>query len=204
MTRLVLIRHGRTIWNIDGRMQGQTDIPLSADGWQEIRDNVARGLNPRLSGYAWVSSPLKRARSTAGLLCGYAPPLAPELMEMDWGDWEGQTLTALRREHGAALQANEDRGLDFQPPGGESPRLVQQRLKTWMAGIYGSKPGIAAVCHKGVIRAVMALAWDWDMMGKPPVKLDWTAAHIFDIDADGQPYAVEMNVPVGLPETILS
>ncbi|MBT3789943.1 MAG: histidine phosphatase family protein [Alphaproteobacteria bacterium] len=204
MTRLALIRHGRTAWNDEVRMQGQTDIPLSDAGYLQIRDHIGVALNPELAGFYWMSSPLKRARTTAGLLCGFAPPLEPALMEMNWGDWEGRTLADLRAELGPALQENEDKGLDFRPAGGESPRDVQQRLKSWMSDIAGTRPGITAVCHKGVIRAVMALAYNWDMMGKAPVKLDWTSAHIFELDRDGSPRPWKMNVPVGEPLTNLS
>ena len=197
MTILALVRHGRTQWNDEVRMQGQTDIPLSEPGYNQVKDYVGHALNPELAGMYWMSSPLKRARTTAGLICGFAPPLEDRLMEMNWGDWEGQTLTGLREELGPALQANEDRGLDFRPPGGESPREVQRRAKQWMAEITGKRPAFAAVCHKGVIRAVMALAYDWNMMGKAPVKLDWTAAHLFDIDAEGHPHPRKMNVALG-------
>lgn len=196
MTRIAFIRHGRTPWNAEGRMQGQTDIPLSDEGHAEIKATGAAGLNPVLAGYAWITSPLKRARTTAALLCGYAPPHDAALTEMNWGDWEGRTLASLREELGDELQANEDKGLDFRPVGGESPREVQDRIRAWMAKVHGTKPAIAAVCHKGVIRAVMAMAHDWDMMGKPPVKLDWTAAHLFDVAGDGTPHPVAMNVPI--------
>jgi broad specificity phosphatase PhoE len=197
MTLLALIRHGRTAWNDEVRMQGQTDIPLSGAGYQQIKDNIGPALNPRLAGLYWMSSPLKRARTTAGLLCGFAPPLDERLVEMNWGTWEGRILVELREELGPELQANEDRGLDFRPEGGESPREVQARVIDFMAEKTGQRPGIAAVCHKGVIRAVMALAFNWDMMGKPPVKLDWTRAQIFEIDSDGRPHPFDMNVPVG-------
>jgi len=197
MTILALVRHGRTQWNDEVRMQGQTDIPLSGPGYDQVKDNVGHALNPELAGMYWMSSPLKRARTTAGLVCGFAPPLEARLMEMNWGVWEGRTLTEIREEQGAKLQANEDRGLDFRPTGGESPREVQERLQQWMAELAGTRPAVAAVCHKGVIRAVMALAYDWDMKGKAPVKLDWTAAHLFDLDADGHPHPRKMNVALG-------
>ena len=197
MTQLVLIRHGRTAWNEEERMQGQTDVPLSDAGYQKIIQDVGSALNPALSGMYWISSPLKRARTTAGLICGFAPPLEPALMEMNWGAWEGQTLADIGVEQGPALQINEDKGLDFRPTGGESPRDVQDRMKTWMASIASTRPGFGAVCHKGVIRVVMALAFDWNMMGKAPVKLDWAKAHIFQLDNSGQPRPLHMNVPLG-------
>ena len=106
-------------------------------------------------------------------------------------------MADIRALQGLAFQAYEEKGLDFRPTGGESPRDVQDRMKTWMSSIAGTRPGIAAVCHKGVIRAVMALAFDWDMMGKPPVKLDWAKAHIFQLNKTGHPRPLQMNVPLG-------
>jgi probable phosphoglycerate mutase len=44
-----------------------------------------------------------------------------------------------------------------------------------------------AITHRGVIRVVLAAATGWDMLGKPPVKLDWRAAHFFELDERGRP-----------------
>jgi probable phosphoglycerate mutase len=199
MTRLALIRHGPTAWNAAGRLQGRSDTALSPAGHAELAARGDGGLNPRLAGYYWLASPLRRARLTATLLCGFAPPLEPRLIEMDWGDWEGRTLAEIRAEIGPALQRNEDRGLDFRPPNGESPRDVQDRLRPWLAELAAQRPAVVAVSHKGVIRALMAGAYQWDMMVRAPVKLDWARAHIFDIAADGGLTPVEMNVAINDP-----
>ncbi len=199
MTRLALIRHGPTDWNGEGRMQGHTNTSLSTAGYAEVAARGARGLNPHLAGYYWLASPLRRARLTAALLCGFAPPQESRLIEMDWGDWEGRTLAEIRAEIGPALQQNEDRGLDFCPPGGESPRHIQDRVRPWLVEIAAQRPAVVAVTHKGVIRALMAGAYHWDMMGKPPVELDWTRAHLFDVAPDGVLSPVEMNLPVNDP-----
>ncbi|MEE8246650.1 MAG: histidine phosphatase family protein [Alphaproteobacteria bacterium] len=184
MTRLALLRHGRTPWNQAGRMQGRADIPLSA----AARAALARRRPPaELDGALWVTSPLARAVETAKLLGACAVAIEPRLVEMDWGDWEGRTLESLRRELGPAFADNERRGLDFTPAGGESPRAVQSRLRPWLAEVGAGGRLVAAVTHKGVIRAVLALACDWDMTGAPPVKLEWCCAHLFWVDAQGRP-----------------
>ncbi len=66
------------------------------------------------------------------LLCGDAPPQDSALIEMDWGDWEGLTLDEICARHGEEFARNEARGLDFRPPGGESPREVLERLRPWL------------------------------------------------------------------------
>lgn len=193
MTLLALIRHGPTAWNREKRNQGRTDIPLDAEG----RAAVTRWRLPaELAGARVLASPLARAVETALLLAGHPPVIEPRMIEMDWGAWEGRTTEELRATLGPAMQANEDRGLDFQPPDGESPRDVQNRLKPWLAEIAARGEPTVAVAHNGVIRAVTALAWNWTMLGKPPVKLRRAVAHLFDLDATGHPSVRLLNVPL--------
>lgn len=189
MTLLALIRHGPTAWNAEKRSQGRTDIPLDAAG----RVAVAQWrLPPGLAGLPVYASPLSRAQETAALLCG-GSTVEPRLIEMSWGNWEGRTIAELRETHGAAMTANEDRGLDFRPDGGESPREVFARVRPWIEEQAARGEDAIAITHLGVIRVVMAIAFDWSMIGKPPVKLKRAAAHLFDI-APGTIRVRQMNV----------
>ena len=190
-TPLVLLRHGRTEWNLDGRIQGQTDTRLSAPGRDQV---LSWRLPPELAGYRWVSSPLARSRETAALLGHEAVELEAALMEARWGRWEGERLVDLRARHGPDMAALERRGLDFQPPEGESPRDVQARLRPWLEAVARHGQPTVAVCHRGVIRALYALATGWDMTGKPSVKIGDDSAHRFTLDRRGVPTVVEMNV----------
>src|SRR3546814_15044213 len=65
------------------------------------------------------------------------------------------------------MAANEARGLDFRPPGGESPRDVQDRLRPLLAELAAAGADVVAVSHKGVLRALYALASGWDLRGTP-------------------------------------
>src|SRR5512138_1408481 len=102
MTALFLLRHGPTEWTAARRLQGRSDIPLSAAGrsavetWQ-LPERAAQG--------DWISSPLGRATETAAILrrrYRQAAPLLIEalLVEMSFGEWEGQTLAELRAIYG--------------------------------------------------------------------------------------------------------
>lgn len=186
---LVLLRHGATDWNAAGRLQGRADIALSDAGRAAF---AGCAMPTAYRNRPWYVSPLRRARETAELL-GLQPRIEPALIEMDWGGYEGRTLAELRTEYGAAFAANEDRGLDLQPPGGESPRQVQQRLLPWLRSLPGDA---GAVTHKGVIRAVLALAFDWPMLGRAPVRLDWHCLQEFSITEDGRPSLVAANIPL--------
>jgi probable phosphoglycerate mutase len=189
MTRLLVIRHGETEWNAAELMQGRADPPLSHAGRERLRS--AR-LPSGWEGATCLSSPLQRAMETARLL-GLEPAAEPRLIEMDWGEWEGRTLKALRAEEGAAMADNEARGLDFRPRGGESPRDVQERLRPLLKSL--AAPTIA-VTHKGVLRALYALATGWTMRAKAPDKLLDGCAHAFDVAADGMPSVTELNIPL--------
>lgn len=191
MTALLLIRHGKTIWNEEGRIQGRADPPLSDRGRAEVE---RWHLPAAASGAAWFSSPLLRARQTAAILHGDAVISDPRLAEADWGEWEGRRLDDLRRQGGDAMAANENRGLDFQPPGGESPRAVQERVKPLLSELAAQQQSVVAITHKGVIRAVYALASGWDMRDKPPVKLNWNCAQAFALGPEGRPAVEALNI----------
>ncbi|NQW12323.1 MAG: histidine phosphatase family protein [Alphaproteobacteria bacterium] len=192
MIRLALIRHGPTAWNAEKRLQGRADIPLSETGRARVS---AWRLPDELDGVRWFTSPLTRARDTADLL-GLTAVAAPALVEMDFGAWEGRYLAELRAENPLAVAANEARGLDFRPPGGESPRMVRDRLHPWLVARAAGGVDVGAVTHKGVIRALLTLATGWDMIDKPPVRLDWSSAHLFQLDASGTPVLDRVNVPL--------
>lgn len=192
MTTLALLRHGPTEWNTGRRLQGRADIPLSGEGRATL---AARRVPPEFTGFRCLVSPLTRARETA-ILLGLGAEIDARLIEMDWGAYQGRTIGDLRQEIGAAFLANEARGLDFVPEGGESPRMVQARVQPLLAEIAMRRRSTLAVTHRGVMRAVYALAAGWDMTGDPPHELDWYSMQIFELESDGRPRIVALNVPL--------
>ena len=198
MTALLLLRHGPTDWNETKRVQGRGDVPLSESGRAEV---MTWRVPAEFQGLGWVTSPLKRAVETAQLLGAGDPPRDQRLVEMDWGEWEGQHLDALRRELGDLMRAWEAKGLDFRAPGGESPRQVQARLLPFLAERAASGNDAVAVAHKGIIRAVYALATGWDMTGPPAHKLGEPCAHLFELARDGTPGMARLNIGLRAVET---
>jgi broad specificity phosphatase PhoE len=168
LTRLLLIRHGPTEWSEAHRLQGRADPGLSPRGRAEV---LSWRLPEIWQDARWLSSPLRRARETARLLTVAPVELEPRLIEMDWGEFEGRTLLDLRAEDPAGMAANEARGLDFRPRGGECPREVAERLRSLAAELSQAPTPVIAVTHKGVVRAALALATGWAMREKPPVRL---------------------------------
>jgi probable phosphoglycerate mutase len=195
MTALALIRHGPTSWNEEHRLQGQADIPLSADG----RAKVSGWTVPqRLHNFHWVISPLCRAAETASLL-GITGTTCSAIIEMHWGDWEGYTFEELRRRYGDEVRERAARGLDLRPHEGESPREVRERVRRWLARVAAAGRPTGAVTHQGVIRAVMSLATGWDMINPPPEKLDWASVHMFAVADDGAVEIAELNIGLEAP-----
>lgn len=192
-TPLILLRHGPTDWNEAGRIQGRSDRPLSRTGATAVGQ---WRLPDDLGGYHWVASPLTRARQTAALLGHSKARIEEALIEADWGEWEGSNLAELRDRYGTGMKSMEDRGLDFRPPGGESPRDLQARLRPWLKRLAKAKNPTVAVCHKGIIRAVYAMASGWDLVSAPPEKLRGSAAHYFRVGDSGQLRVHRLNVPL--------
>ncbi len=188
MIPLLLIRHGKTAWNIEKKLQGRRDIPLSEQGRNQLQNCI---LPSEFRHFSWTSSPLVRATETAEILGALNPLVEPRLIEMHWGDWEGNTVRDLRARYGETMVENEARGLNMKPPGGESPADVQKRLRPWLKSL--TKPTIA-VTHKGVIRALKSLAYDWDMTCKSPTTFDWNCAHLFKINEQGMPIVDRVNI----------
>ena len=151
-------------------------------------------LPPLLRDAEWETSPLARACDTAALLRPGGCGVARELIEMDWGAWEGSTRAELVAEFGRAALDRSPLGLDFRPPGGESPREVLARLRPWIARRARSGVASVAVTHRGVLRALYAGATGWDMIGPPAARLADAAAQLFLARTDGSVGLIRTNL----------
>jgi broad specificity phosphatase PhoE len=179
-----ILRHAATAWNEERRLQGLTDTPLSPAG-----EALARTwrLPPPADRWRRMCSPLKRARQTAELVLPAAPvAVDSRLREMSFGSWEGRSVADLRAAGGESFAAAERLGLDFHPPGGESPRMTMERIAGWTSEIASRGEPVVAISHKAAIRALLALATGWDMTGRQPLKLDWRCLHFFAAHRDGK------------------
>jgi len=114
-----------------------------------------------------------------------AVPASP-LVEMDWGAFEGRTLAELRAADPRGMAALESRGLDFRPPGGESPREVAARLAGFLAELAERGGDHLLVTHKGVLRAALFLATGWELRGRPPLRPGRSTALLLELDRSGR------------------
>ena len=161
-TELVLIRHGRTAANRAGVFQGSMDVPLDELGLRQA-DRVARRVAAELPVSRIVSSPLSRAANTAAPLArllGLEPEYDPDLMEMNFGQYEGRTWADIEASDPAFVARLSNLHDDtLRWPGGESRDEFYRR--TWLAveRVVHANPGsrVAIVAHGGVIGAFMAM-----------------------------------------------
>lgn len=177
--RIALLRHGHTAWNRAGRIQGQVDIPLD----EEARDRLAcLSLPEGYRRWTLVASPLRRAIETAQLVAGRSPEIVPELIELDWGEWQGLRAVDLIADAKSGYRHLEEWGWDFHPPGGESPKMAWHRLAPWIAAARGT---ILAVTHIGIIRVLLARATGWNFCGPAPIAVKRNRLFVVDVKADG-------------------
>lgn len=132
---IYLLRHGRTAFNEEGRLQGHVDSPLTELGHSQARragTTLAR-LIGEPAGWRIVSSPLGRARATAEAvrqaLGLETVEVDARLIELSWGDWDGQLRAELRAREPDAFG---DSGWSFRSAMGEAFEQVQARMADWL------------------------------------------------------------------------
>jgi broad specificity phosphatase PhoE len=146
MTELWLVRHGQTDWNLEGRYQGQSDVPLNATGLAQAR-TYAAALDGR-SFAALFSSDLARAYQTACIIAakvGLPVQTDLRLREIHQGEWSGRTLTEIRAIYNEGAQARHSSAsidaAQTRAPGGESVLEVSQRMAAAADDIARAYPG---------------------------------------------------------------
>jgi broad specificity phosphatase PhoE len=153
---LFAIRHGETAWSLSGQHTGTTDLPLTDNGRR-----LAERIRPVLAREAFalvLVSPLRRARETCELAgLGDAAVIEPDLVEWNYGDYEGLTPKQIR--------ATAPGWLVFRDgcPGGEAPEQVGARADRVIARARAAEGDVVLFAHGHVLRVLVA-RW----LGLPP------------------------------------
>lgn len=159
MGRILLLRHGETVWNRERRWQGWIDTPLAPEGEAQA---AARGemLAARgdCSGAPVYCSDLGRARRTAEIVAtrlGSTATPRTEFRERNGGEWQGRTAEEIDEGWPGWRDAWRHRRL-VAPPGGESDEEVAHRVVTALAEVVAEAGGrlVVVVTHGGVLRVV--------------------------------------------------
>lgn len=159
-----IARHGQTLWNAEGRLQGQADTDINAFGRAQATRNGRRLAefiaNP--AEFDFVASPMRRTRETMELMRAAMglDPLAyrtdPRLVELSFGDWQGFTFAELEARLPGSTHGRRAAKWDFQPPGegAESYEMLLERIKPWFDALDRQT---VCVTHGGVMRCLFRI-----------------------------------------------
>ncbi|MBQ3401763.1 MAG: histidine phosphatase family protein [Synergistaceae bacterium] len=157
--RIILARHGQTEWNKEFKFQGRTNVQLTEEGKRQ-----AHSLASRLSSWppeVIYTSPLDRAKYTASAIASrfnLEPVILPELEEINFGTWEGQSLIALENEHHEEYSRWRSDPFFNPPEGAEDWEHLSTRLsRAVKVMLDGPQRRIIAVSHGGIMRALYAV-----------------------------------------------
>ena len=161
---IYFVRHGETTWNLEGRMQGHLDAPLTARGLREARRDGA-ALRTLIEGdapYALIFSPMGRTRETAKIIADETRPYVPtersdaRLREVSWGEWDGLTIAEIKAHYPEIWQAHVEDRWNVGAPGGESYRVLCERVADWFASVR-DEPRLIVVSHGALGRALRGI-----------------------------------------------
>lgn len=157
MSRLCLVRHGQTDWNLEGRYHGQSDVPLNEHGRSQ-----AQVLAHFLQGQPFTAiytSDLSRAKETAEIIAKVIQLpviLEPRLREIDQGEWEGQLVETIKARYVELWNERIVDPTNVRPPGGETVGEVAERVYTALDDIADIYPvGQVLICSHGLALATV-------------------------------------------------
>ena len=160
VTELHLIRHGKTLANEKKLYCGQTDLPLSESGAEELISLKNQGIYPswpRMCDGLFFTSGLIRTEQTADIICGNVHrTAAPDIAEFKFGLFEMQSYDELKDREDYQAWITDETG-DFQCPGGESKNQFVKRIVDAFNSILDQAGDCSAVavCHGGTIACIM-------------------------------------------------
>jgi len=161
VTRLLLLRHGRTAWNAQGRYQGQTNVALDTAGRGQARLLADRLRHEDID--ALYASDLQRAWETAQAVSrvqGLSIEPEPRLREISFGAWEGKTHNEIEEHEAEALHQWYADPVHTSPPGGEMLSGVVERVRAAYEDLLElhEDDTVAIVAHGGTLRVLLCIA----------------------------------------------
>ncbi len=184
LPKLLLIRHGQTALNVQGRVHNQQDSTgLDETGrWQASRlVEVCRGYEVR----SILASPEARALETAQIIAeALEVPLqcSEALRERNWGQWSGQPWSQI---HERLKPMSIEERFTFVPPGGESWQQMEQRLLGCVDSWRGLSDSVAVVAHGGLLRALIPLLLNEPRESSFRYDLENASVSVFGVSGDG-------------------
>ena len=184
MSKLILVRHGETTWNIEMRYQGQTDISLTANGIEQAGKVAQRLADEKIA--AVYSSDLSRAFVTAAQIAavhGLDVLTRRDLREISLGEWEGMTYDSLDLDGGGTGNRLFSHPAEIEIPGGETFFEVQQRMMEALRELAQRHEGqtVVIVSHGAAIRTVLCDVLGMDLNRLWAIRQSNTAVNILEV-----------------------
>ncbi len=158
MLKWLLVRHALTDEAVSGKIQGHLDTPLNKEGLRQAHVLRERLASERID-VAYCSD-LVRAVETAQIILkdrSVSLVKSPKLRELNYGEWEGKDFKQVERENHEMFLKALEASLDFAPPGGETPRHLIGRVKSYLSEVElpASDNTLLVVGHAGSIRGLL-------------------------------------------------
>lgn len=187
-TRLFLVRHGESVWNAEGRLQGQADPPLSDLGNRQAAA-LAEAFRARAIDVIYCS-PLARARVTADTISmphGRQPRIESALREIHLGAWQGRPSASVGIQPGDLSGDRAIQGVSGWPPDGEPLQAALQRVAPSLDAIIARHPGatVVLVAHSIVGRVALCHLLGAGLELVPRLKLKLASITMLRIDQSG-------------------
>jgi len=183
-TSIILVRHGQTAWNASEVFRGRIDIELDETGLKQA-ELLGEYLGKREL-EAVYSSPLKRAVQTAEAIArhhGLAAEIAPDLNDMDFGEWQGLSLQDVRSRFSELFEMWSSEPHRVRIPSGESLDDVRQRVLTLINQIIDKHEGtVVLVSHRVVNKVLICALLGLDSSHFWDIRLDTCGMTTFEFD----------------------
>ena len=193
-TSIILVRHGQTAWNASEVFRGRIDIELDETGLKQA-ELLGEYLSQREL-KAVYSSPLKRAVQTAEVIGrhhGLAVEIAPDLNDMDFGEWQGLSLQDVRSRFSELFEIWTSEPHRIRIPSGESLDDVRQRVLTLVNQIVDKHEGtVVLVSHRVVNKVLICTLLGLDTSHFWDIRLDTCGMTTFELN-DGRFVLTEHN-----------
>ncbi|HWR43292.1 alpha-ribazole phosphatase [Sporomusa sp.] len=195
MTRLIVVRHGQTMWNLERKYQGHSDIALNDKGLSQARA-VAKRLAEE-SIHAVYASDLSRAFKTAECIAAehsLTVNLVPELREIKFGEWEGLTYEQISERWPGLLGKLWTTPDELEIPGGETFHQLKERAAAAIQKIVAAHPEqtVTVVAHGGTIGTILCATLEIHLNHVWSIRQDNTAVNVIDY-YDGRPTITLLN-----------
>lgn len=195
MTRLILVRHGRTEWNRVERFRGRADIQLDEVGIKQAKAVASRIADWQVS--ALYSSPLHRALTTAEIMgrpFSLEVKLLPAIIDIDYGEWQGLSPEEAAAKNGDLYSKWMESPHKVRFPGGESLTAVRERAASEVDSLIAQHPKetVVLVSHKVVCQILILSFLGLDNSHFWQIAQDVCAINIFEVRG-GIPSALSLN-----------